>query len=220
MNNNTFSARAACPGGQCDARNAGRWKSGSDALAQQASEPAASSDTQLEQVVVTATKRGNEDLQTVLIAITAESQATLKPRVRSAFFRLRPLGAFSPPSTPAPAFKICVGSAASMLRGTGVATVGQQVDDILVTGDLRQPDPAPVRYRSASRCCVTAGHLYGSGSLSGTIRTITNQPDTTGYHVDTIVRTSNTEYGGENYNGAVDVQHPDQRQDGVSRHRV
>jgi iron complex outermembrane recepter protein len=53
---------------------------GSDAQAQQASEPAASSDTQLEQVVVTATKRGNEDLQTVPIAITAESQATLEAK--------------------------------------------------------------------------------------------------------------------------------------------
>ena len=56
------------------------WAAAADALAQQASEPATSSDTQLEQVVVTATKRGNEDLQTVPIAITAESQATLEAK--------------------------------------------------------------------------------------------------------------------------------------------
>jgi outer membrane receptor protein involved in Fe transport len=50
--------------------------------------------------------------------------------------------------------------------------------------------------------------LYGSGSLSGTIRTITNQPDPTAYQVDTVVRTSNTENGGENYNGAVTFNVP------------
>src|SRR3984957_13892479 len=111
----------------------------SDALAQQASEPAASSDTQLEQVVVTATKRGNEDLQTVPIAITAESQATLEAKGAvdfSDYARSVPSLSFVDSG---PAFKTYVIRGINA-TGTGVATVGQYVDDILIPGDLRQPD--------------------------------------------------------------------------------
>ena len=180
---------------------------GSDALAQQASEPAASSDTQLEQVVVTATKRGNEDLQTVPIAITAESQATLEAKGAvdfSDYARSVPSLSFVDSG---PAFKTYVIRGINA-TGTGVATVGQYVDDILVTGDLRQPDLRLFDIERVEVLRGPQGTLYGSGSLSGTIRTITNQPDTTAYHVDTIVRTSNTEYGGENYNGAVTFNIP------------
>jgi len=93
-----------------------------DALAQQASEPAASSDTQLEQVVVTATKRGTEDLQTVPIAITAESQATLEAKGAVDFADY----ARSVPSLSyvdsGPAFKTYVIRGINA-TGTGVATV-------------------------------------------------------------------------------------------------
>jgi iron complex outermembrane receptor protein len=178
-----------------------------DASAQQAIAPAAGSDTQLEEVVVTATKRGNENLQTVPIAITAESQATLEAKGAVDFADY----ARSVPSLSfvdsGPAFKTYVIRGINS-TGTGVATVGQYVDDILITGDLRQPDLRLFDIERVEVLRGPQGTLYGSGSLSGTIRTITNQPDTTAYHVDTIVRTSNTEYGGENYNGAVTFNVP------------
>src|SRR6185437_1137821 len=93
----------------------------------------------LEEVVVTATKRGNENLQTVPIAITAQSQATLEAKGAQDFSDY----ARSVPSLSfvdsGPAFKTYVIRGINA-TGTGVATVGQYVDDILITGDLRQPD--------------------------------------------------------------------------------
>src|ERR1700753_1813636 len=174
-----------------------------DALAQQTGD----NDSGLEEVLVTATKRGNENLQTVPIAITAESQATLEAKGAVDFADY----ARSVPSLSfvdsGPAFKSYVIRGINA-TGTGVATVGQYVDDILTTGDLRQP---ALRLFDIERVEVLRGPqgtLYGSGSLSGTIRTITNQPDTTAFHVETVLRTSNTEYGGENYNGAVTFNVP------------
>ena len=178
-----------------------------DALAQQAADAPVDSGTQLEQVVVTATKRGAEDVQSVPIAITAESQATLEAKGASDFADY----ARSVPSLSfvdsGPAFKTYVIRGVNA-TGTGVATVGQYVDDILITGDLRQPD---LRLFDVARVEVLRGPqgtLYGSGSLSGTIRTITNQPSTAAFSIDTLLRTSHTEYGGENYNGALTLNAP------------
>src|ERR1700760_4221469 len=109
------------------------------AFAQEATQPAASSSVELEEVVVSATKRGNENLQTVPIAITAESQATLEAKGAVNFTDY----AHSVPSLSfvdsGPAFKTYVIRGINA-TGTGVATVGQYVDDVLITGDLRQPD--------------------------------------------------------------------------------
>ncbi len=147
------------------------------ARAQQATTlAAADSPVALEEVLVTATKRGNENLQTVPIAITAQSQATLETKGAQDFEDY----ARSVPSLSfvdsGPAFKTYVIRGVNA-AGTGVATVGQYVDDILITGDLRQPD---IRLFDVQRVEVLRGPqgtLYGSGSLSGTIRTIINPPD-------------------------------------------
>lgn len=178
-----------------------------DALAQQPTSTTLDSGTQLEEVVVTATKRGAEDVQNVPIAITAESQATLEAKGAiefSDYARSVPSLSFVDSG---PAFKTYVIRGINA-TGTGVATVGQYVDDILITGDLRQPD---LRLFDVARIEVLRGPqgtLYGSGSLSGTIRTITNQPSTAAFSVDTLLRTSNTEHGAENYNGAITVNAP------------
>src|ERR1700753_2880798 len=167
-----------------------------DALAQQTGD----NDSGLEEVLVTATKRGNENLQTVPIAITAESQATLEAKGAVDFADY----ARSVPSLSyvdsGPAFKTYVIRGINA-TGTGVATVGQYVDDILITGDLRQPD---LRLFDVQRIEVLRGPqgtLYGSGSLSGTIRTIINPPDPNDYHVDVVARISDTDHSdGGNYN--------------------
>src|SRR3978361_1167127 len=108
-----------------------------DVRAQQATSAEAS--TALDEVIVTATKRGNENLQTVPIAITAQSEATLIAKGAQDFEDY----ARSVPSLSfvdsGPAFKTYVIRGVNA-TGTGVATVGQYVDDILITGDLRQPD--------------------------------------------------------------------------------
>ena len=152
----------------------------------------------LAEIVVTATKRGAENVQTIPIAITAISQAELEARGAQQFedyARSVPALSFVDAG---PAFKTYVIRGINA-TGTGVATVGQYVDDVLITGDLRQPD---LRLYDIQRIEVLRGPqgtLYGSGSLSGTIRTITNPPDPSGYHADVIARVSDTDHGGGNY---------------------
>ena len=178
-----------------------------DALAQQAIDPPRGPTRSSSRSLSPPPSAVTRDLQTVPIAITAESQATLEAKGAVDFADY----ARSVPSLSyvdsGPAFKTYVIRGINA-TGTGVATVGQYVDDILITGDLRQPDLRLFDIERVEVLRGPQGTLYGSGSLSGTIRTITNQPDTTGYHVDTVVRTSNTEYGGENYNGAVTFNVP------------
>jgi outer membrane receptor protein involved in Fe transport len=178
--------------------------SATDVRAQQA---AADPGAGLEEILVTATKRGNENLQTVPIAITAQSQATLEAKGAQDFEDF----ARSVPSLSfvdsGPAFKTYVIRGINS-TGTGVATVGQYVDDILITGDLRQPDLRLFDVQRVEVLRGPQGTLYGSGSLSGTIRTIINPPDPSGYHADVIVRASDTDHGGGNYNGAITVNAP------------
>jgi iron complex outermembrane recepter protein len=52
------------------------------------------------------------------------------------------------------------------------------------------------------------GTLYGSGSMGGTIRLLTNQPDLTKFSVSGDVNTSNTDGGGWNYGGSGMVNIP------------
>src|SRR5882757_1424619 len=176
-----------------------------DARAQQAT--TAEANTALEEVLVTATKRGNENLQTVPIAITAQSQATLEAKGAQDFEDF----ARSVPSLSfvdsGPAFKTYVIRGINS-TGTGVATVGQYVDDILITGDLRQPDLRLFDVQRVEVLRGPQGTLYGSGSLSGTIRTIINPPDLTGYHADVVARASDTDHGSGNYNGAITFNAP------------
>ena len=164
-------------------------------------------DTALEEVVVTATKRGNESLQTVPIAITAQSQANLEAKGAQEFADF----ARSVPSLSfvdnGPAFKTYVIRGINA-TGTGVATVGQYVDEVLITGDLRQPDLRLFDVQRVEVLRGPQGTLYGSGSLSGTIRTIINPPDPTGYHADVVARVSDTDHGGGNYNGAMTFNAP------------
>jgi iron complex outermembrane receptor protein len=174
--------------------------------AQQAATSADDS-VRLEEVVVTATKRGNQNLQDVPIAITAQSQATLENKGAADFADF----ARSVPSLSfvdsGPGDKTYVIRGVNS-TGTGVATVGQYVDDILVTGDLRQPD---LRLYDVQRVEVLRGPqgtLYGSGSLSGTIRTIVNPPELNRYGANIVARASNTDRGGGNYEGAATFNAP------------
>lgn len=174
---------------------------------QSGSSPSNNSGDALEEIVVTATKHGAESLQTIPIAITAISQAELGAMGAKEFedyARSVPGLAFVDAG---PAFKTYVIRGINA-TGTGVATVGQYVDDILITGDLRQPD---LRLYDIQRIEVLRGPqgtLYGSGSLSGTIRTITNPPDPTGYHANIIANVSDTEHGSGNYNEAITFNAP------------
>src|SRR5262249_11390076 len=130
---------------------------------------------EVKEVVVTANKRGAESLQKVPEAITAQTQETLQNEGAIEFADY----ARSVPSLSAvdggPGQKTYIIRGVNSV-GTGVATVGQYVDEMLITGDLNQPD---LRLYDVQRVEVLRGPqgtLYGASSLSGTIRTVTNQP--------------------------------------------
>ena len=111
----------------------------------------------LAEIVVTATKRGAESVQTIPIAITAISQAELEARGAQEFedyARSVPALSFVDAG---PAFKTYVIRGINA-TGTGVATVGQYVDDILITGDLRQPDLRLYDIQRIEVSTRTAGH--------------------------------------------------------------
>lgn len=82
---------------------------------------------------------------------------------------------------------------------TGVATVGRYIDVILVTGDLRQPDLRLFEIERIEVLRGPQGTLYGSGSLSGTLRIVTNKPDARAFDTSIDLTGSGTRHGSDDY---------------------
>lgn len=135
---------------------------------------------QIEEVVVTASKRGSENLQDVPFSVQALSGERLDAAGAADFndfFRLVPGLAV---------FDQGPGDKRIILRGvnsTGAGTVGLYLDEVIITGENaqdgggRQPD---IKLFDIDRIEVLKGPqgtTFGSSSLSGTIRYITNKPD-------------------------------------------
>jgi iron complex outermembrane receptor protein len=161
----------------------------------------------LDEVVVTATKQGAQNLQNVPIAITAISQQTLQDAGIRDFedFARRVPGLSFNDNGPGNKQYIIRGVNSN---GTGVATVNQYVDEIPITGDLRQPDLQLYDIQRIEVLRGPQGTLYGSSALSGTIRTITNKPDATKFDAAIEGQASYTHLGSENYDGNVMVNLP------------
>lgn len=160
----------------------------------------------LEEVIVTATKRGELSLQDVPISITAFSAGMLRDKGVDSFSDFAR-------SVPGLSFEDAgPGDKNFIIRGinstgTGVATVGQYIDETLVTGDLRQPD---LRLFDVERIEVLRGPqgtLYGSGSLSGTIRIVTNKPDASAFDAEVDLSGSSTRHGSGDFetNGMINL---------------
>lgn len=161
----------------------------------------------IEEIVVTATKRGEQSLQDVPISITAFSASTLRDKGVDSFsdFAFQVPGLSFEDAGPGDKNFIIRGVNST---GTGVATVGQYIDEMLVTGDLRQPD---LRLYDIERIEVLRGPqgtLYGSGSLSGTLRIVTNKPDSTAFDASVDVSGAATHGGGGDYEGSGMVNIP------------
>jgi len=163
---------------------------------------AASAQQALEEVVVTATKRGAMNLQDTpfsVQAMTGEKLADVSAMDFNDFFRFVPGLAV---------FDQGPGDKRIVLRGVnavGAGTVGIYLDEIIITGENaqdgggRQPD---IKLFDLDRVEVLKGPqgtTFGSSSLSGTIRYITNQPDLAAreLEVDASMRqTERAELGG------------------------
>ena len=134
----------------------------------------------LEEIMVTASKRGAQTLQDIPISIQAFSGEDLARRGVVDFddYAREVSGLSFEDQGP--------GDKKYVLRGTqstGAATTGVYFDDIVLTGNNRQdgggrqPDVRLVDMERIEVLKGPQGTLYGSSSMSGTIRMITNKPD-------------------------------------------
>ncbi|MEJ8569247.1 TonB-dependent receptor [Elongatibacter sediminis] len=151
----------------------------------------------IEEVLVTATKRGGQLIQDIPITIQAISGERLTEAGALDFndyYRQIP-GVSVNDQGP--------GDKRYVIRGinsTGSGTVGLYFDEIIVTGENlnteggRQPD---IKLFDMDRIEVLKGPqgtTFGSSSLSGTIRWIPNYPDLTGFSADAGATFSSTNH--------------------------
>lgn len=161
-------------------------------------------------IVVTASKRGNETVQTTPIAIQALSGASLVARGATSFVD------FAGTISGLQFNDLGPGDKKYIIRGvtsTGAATVGVYYDEAVITaanandGGGRNAD---IRLFDLERIEVLKGPqgtLYGASSMSGTIRYITAKPDLKRVGGNAAAELSGTENGGFNYvvNGTANV---------------
>ncbi|MDB5363946.1 MAG: TonB-dependent receptor [Rhodospirillales bacterium] len=157
-----------------------------------------------EEIVVTAQKRAST-VQATPISISAVSGEELQDRGITNFTTLA--GA-----TPGVSMKTeGPGQTEIEMRGMtssggNSATVGFYLDDIPMTAPAGAQngkvviDPSLYDLSRVEVLRGPQGTLYGSGSMGGTVRLITNQPDLTDYHGSAESVLSGTEGGGLNHN--------------------
>jgi outer membrane receptor protein involved in Fe transport len=174
----------------------------------QNSDASSGSPARLEEIVVTAQKR-YETLQNVPLAVSALSDATLREIGATEFSDYARL---VPGLT---AIDLGVGQKKYILRGLNsesaprlAAIVQQYVDEFPLTLGTLQSD---IRLYDVERVEVLRGPqgtLYGSGSMGGTIRTITRKPNLEKFDGRVEVTGSETHNGGGNLLGNAVVNIP------------
>jgi len=164
------------------------------------------------EIIVTASKRAST-VQTTPISITATSGAELQQRGITSFTTLAQ-------STPSVSLKSeGPGQTEIELRGMtssggNSATVGFYLDDIPLTAPAGAQngkvviDPTLYDLNRIEVLRGPQGTLYGSGSMGGTVRLITNQPELTRFHMSAQSTLSGTEGGGFNHANNVMVNIP------------
>lgn len=156
----------------------------------------------LEEIVVTATKRGAQALQDVPIAVQAFTATELSDRLAVEFSDIAG-------QIPSLTFQdLGPGDKEYVIRGvnsTGIATVGVYYDEAEITGRNQQDGggrQADIELHDLERVEVLKGPqgtLYGASSMSGTIRFVPNAPDLTAFEGRVEGDLSTTRHGGENY---------------------
>ena len=169
--------------------------------------PAAGQDrstTPLEEIVVTATKRGEVSVQDIPAGISAISGEFLQSQnIRSLedVARLAPSLQLSKQAT---------GDLQPIIRGIqspGAGTVGVYFDETVITGfnpqdgGGRTPDTGAYDIARVEILKGPQGTLFGASSMSGTLRIISNKPDPSAFDANVSVR-ADTLQDGENGYGA------------------
>ena len=158
----------------------------------------------LEEIIVTATKRGAASLQDVPLSIIAFDQQTLD---------IMGVEEFVDFSRSVPGLDVIdVGPGqkryiARGISGPGEATVGLYFDNIPLTGNGQdassfggnQPDLEMFDTQQVEVLRGPQGTLYGASSVSGVVRMVSNKPDASGFDARLQVDGASVTDGGENF---------------------
>ena len=184
-------------------------------MAQQAADtsataPETQTDNSLPDIIVTASKRGDEALRDVPISIQALTGETLTKSGATQFSEYAT-------RVPSLSFQdLGPGDKKYIIRGitsTGAATVGTYYDEAVISADNRNDGGGrnvDLKLFDIERIEVLKGPqgtLYGASSESGTIRIITNKPNSHEFSGYIAGELSDTHKGGTNYdlNGALNL---------------
>jgi outer membrane receptor protein involved in Fe transport len=167
---------------------------------------------QLDEVVVTAQKR-TSTVQDTPISIVAVTGADLQARGITSFANLAQ-------ATPGVSLK-SEGPSQTEIEMRGMtssggnsATVGFYLDDVPLSGPASAQnghvviDPALYDLSRIEVLRGPQGTLFGAGSMGGTVRLITNQPDLKEFHASAQSILSGTDGGGFNHNDNFMVNFP------------
>jgi outer membrane receptor protein involved in Fe transport len=172
--------------------------------------PAQLSAAELEEIIVTATKRGDTDVQSIAAGIYALSGSELDSRAIVDFEGFAG-------SVPGLQFQdLGPGDKEYIIRGingNGPAVVGTYFDEYVISASDQQDGGgknAPIKLVDLQRVEVLngpQGTLYGANSMAGNIRFITRKPDSSAFDAWLDADLGGTEEGGFNYtvSGAVNV---------------
>ncbi len=161
-------------------------------------------------IIVSASKRGDESIRSVPITVQALTGETLTKSGITQFAEYAT-------RVPGLAYQdLGPGDKKYVIRGinsTGAATVGAYYDEAVISADNRNDGGGrnvDLKLYDISRIEVLKGPqgtLYGASSESGTIRIITNKPDTHKFGGYVAGEVSGTNKGGANYNinGAINL---------------
>jgi outer membrane receptor protein involved in Fe transport len=148
------------------------------AQAQDANQAPAEEKLMLEEVTVTATKRGSLNLQDVPISITAFTSENIKAqglkKLDDYFGQIPSLtfGRLEPGGTNV----IMRGCAISGVAFGNNPTTGVYLDEQPITNSVQNPDPRLVDIERVEALAGPQGTTFGDASQCGTLRIITNKP--------------------------------------------
>lgn len=162
----------------------------------------ASAEAVLEEVIVTATKRGEFNVQSLAEAIYAVSSDSMQDRNQIDFEEIAG-------SVPGLQFQdLGPGDKEYIIRGingNGPAVVGAYYDEYVITASDQQDGGgknAPIKMIDLDRVEVLngpQGTLYGANSMAGNIRFISKKADSGAFNAFVSGDFSNTDEGGSNY---------------------
>ena len=164
----------------------------------------------LEEIVVTATKRGAVSVQDIPFAVRAVTGDVIDDyglRSMEDIARLEPSMQYESSGT---------GDLQLIVRGiqsAGAATVGLYFDETVISGanfqdgGNRTPDLGAFDINRIEILKGPQGTLFGASSMSGTVRIISNKPDAGGFDANVSVMADTVESGDEGYgiNGVINV---------------